>query len=149
MLGFFFSNRTLSWRRHGQHWRQWRAPLRAASATCSHSPETSRTPPSTLHAALDVKEKYGQQCKRAERLGPNRRSIWSGHFSLIKMAHVTAFGVGDQLVPCTPEFGLQTLGAKRKVMLKYGMSWIWKAALVHPTFLLNSFPSQRRLLLMQ
>lgn len=43
--------------------------LRAASATCSQSPETSRTPPSTLNAALDVKGKCGQQRKGAERLG--------------------------------------------------------------------------------
>lgn len=48
------------------------APLRAASATCSQSPETSRTSPSTLHAALDVKGKYGQQHEGAERLGPKR-----------------------------------------------------------------------------
>lgn len=82
-------------------------PLRTASATCSQSPETSRTPTSTSCAALHVQEKYGRQHEGAERLGPNR-SIRPGHFALIKMAYVIAI-LGDQLVPYTPEFGLQTL----------------------------------------
>lgn len=38
------------------------------------------------------------------------------------MAHLGAVGVGDQLVPWTPEFVLQTLDVKGKGLLKYGMS---------------------------